>query len=184
MIFMPDNSLYEIEMKSILSKEKYEQLAKELPSKMKVINEEKIHTTKYTPGDIRLRYSDKMFEIVCKEGDATKVCRKEIRLPLHTKEQLDKFGEMLTLMNFKPDPSWTKNKIEFEYFLNGFPYVICLQNIENFQYILEVEHMSEKDDSEIHKPNLVKIIKELGCEPIEPKEFSKRIAKYIQENKF
>jgi uncharacterized protein YjbK len=59
MIMEQPDSFYEIELKSLLTKEQYEQLSKILPEKMKKINEETIHTTRYRPGDIRLRHSDK-----------------------------------------------------------------------------------------------------------------------------
>jgi predicted DNA-binding protein (UPF0278 family) len=49
--------------------------------------------------------------------------------------------------------------------------------------LLEVEYLSKDDDSHIHEPNLRKIAKELGCEPIEPKEFNLKIDEYIKKNR-
>ncbi len=177
------SSFYEIELKSLLSKEQYDRLHAELPKKMKMINEETIHTTRYRPGDTRLRHSDKTTEIVCKEGDPTKICRKEVKIPLVSKEKLDYFAQVFDLLNMKFDPPWIKDKREFEYSVNGFNYIICLQHIHNFAYILEVEFLSDTDTSQIHEPNLRKIMAELGCEPIEPKDFSERIKQYIETNR-
>jgi len=176
-------SFYEIELKSLLSKEQYEKLFEELPQKMKLINEETIHTTRYRPGDLRLRHSDKTCEIVCKEGDVTKISRREVKIPLVSKEKINYFSQIFKLLDFRPDPSWTKHKKEFEYHFNGFSYIICLQHIEKFAYVLEVEFLSDEDNSHIHEPNLRAIFKELGCDPINPEDFLNKIQEYIKENR-
>jgi len=174
---------YEIELKSLLSREIFDNLYKILPQKMKLINEDTIHTTRYRPGDIRLRYSNKIIELIEKEGDVTIICRKETRMPLESMDILNQHHERLRNSNFKADPPWIKHKREFEYKYKGFTYVVCVQDIKDFAYIIEVEHLSDTDDSAIHEPNLKAIIKELGCEPIEPKDFLNRIKRYIEENK-
>lgn len=173
---------FEIEMKSLLTKEQYDRLFIELPKKMKLINEETIHSTRYKPGDVRLRNSDKTIEIVCKEGDPTKVCRKEVVIPIDSKENLDSFKDVFELLGLTNDPPWTKYKLEFEVEFNGYTYIVCLQDIKNFAYILEVEFIDKVDSSDIHVPNLKQIILDLGCEPIEPKDFSFRIKEYITSN--
>ena len=180
---MQSSSFYEIELKAFLSRKQYDRLCLELPQTMKAINEETIHTTRYRPGDVRLRYSDRTIEIVCKEGDPTKICRKEVVIPLSSRDELDYFAQVFGLLNMQPDPSWIKHKREFEYPMNGFTYVVCLQNIENFAFILEIEFINETDTSQIHEPNLRSIMSELGCEPIEPIDFSNKITQYIKENR-
>jgi len=175
-------SFFEIELKALLSEEKYKKLTDELPKKMKKINEEIIFTTRYRPGDIRLRHSDKTIEIVCKEGDPTKISRKEIVLPLPTKEYLEHFAQALEMLDFTFDPPWEKHKQEFMHKHKGYEYVVCVQHIKNFAYILEVEFLSENDDAHIHEPNLREIIESLGCEPINPEDFSKKIKAYIKKN--
>ena len=175
-------AFYEIELKSLLTKEQYNRLYDELPRNMKVINRETIHTTRYRPGDVRLRHSDKTIELVGKQGDATQICRKEIKIPLASKEKMDHLAQVFALLNLQPDPPWTKHKIELEHKYNGFTYIVCLQHIENFAYVLEVEFLSPTDDSHTHEPNLRAIVKTLGCEPIEPKDFLNKISEYIKQN--
>ena len=177
-------SFYEIELKALLSKEKHDRLYNRLPKKMKLINEETIHTTRYRPGDIRLRHSIKTTEIVCKEGDPTKISRKEVKIPLVSKDRLNYFAQIFELLNLQPDPPWTKHKREFEYKFNGHTYIVCIQNIENFAYILEVEHISKTNDVKTHEPNIRAILKQLGCKPIEPKDFLGRIQSYIKANRY
>lgn len=177
-------SFYEIELKSLLSQNQYEELFVSLPNKFKQINEDTIHTTRYRPGDIRLRHSDKIFEIISKSGDPTKIARKETKISLGSIKQVNFFSKLFRLINLQKDPPWIKHKKEFELQYNGHTYVICLQNIKDFAYILEVEHISKKNDAYLHENNLKTIIKKLGCETINPENFTKRIEEYVGANKF
>lgn len=176
-------SFYEIELKALLTQEQYDRLLKELPARFQKINEDTIHTTRFRPGDIRLRHSPKILELVCKHGDVTRLSRREVVLPLPSRGHLNHFSDILEMLKFTPDPPWIKHKQEYLCHRDGFDYVICLQHIEKFAYILEVEFLSERDDSDVHGPNLRAIIEELGCEPINPESFSERIKKYIADNK-
>lgn len=184
---MKPEKFYEIELKALLTKTQHDELKNLLPKIMNQINEEKITTTRYRrnggPEDVRLRHSDKTIEIVSKVGDVTHLARKEIKIPLPSKDFLDYFAELLNNAGFQNDPPWIKNKTEYETTIEGIVYNVCLQHIENFAYILEVEHISESDDSEIHEPNIKKIIKNLGCEPIDAAAFSERVNEYIRNKK-
>jgi hypothetical protein len=142
-----------------------------------------IYTTRYRPGDVRLRHSAKTLEIVSKEGDPTVISRREIVIPVESKGHLDHFSQVLESVGCASDPPWTKHKQEFTILHKGFEYVVCLQDIKNFAYIIEVEHLSETDDRDVHEPNIREIFAILGVEPIDPKNFTERINKYIKENK-
>jgi hypothetical protein len=60
---------------------------------------------------------------------------------------------------------------------------VCLQHIENFAYILEVEFIADVNNFFTHEPNIREIIKELGCEPINPIDFLKRVDEYREQYK-
>ena len=173
---------YEIEIKALLSKEKYESLLEELPKRMRKINEENVQVKKYAP-NMFLRHSKKKVEFVYKQGDATDISRKEIIIPLKSKKNLDDLEEILKCLGFTSDPPWETQKDEFSYILDGFEYTLSLQYTPNFAYILEAEFLSATDDKDIHEEKLKQIIRSLGAEPINPAEFSERIKKYIQEKK-
>ena len=175
--------VYEIELKALLTKEQYHGLLDRLTNEFKLINEDTIHTTRYRPGDIRFRYSPKICEIVQKEGDPTMICRKETREDVNDRDELRRREEALKAQDYKPDPPWIKHKKEFLYPYNGFDYVVCLQDIENFAYILEVEFMSNTPDLKTHEPNIRAVTKELSLEPIEPVEFLRMIQEYIETNR-
>lgn len=170
----------EIEIKALLTKEKYEELGKVLPQKFKKINEDVITTVRFKPKDVRVRYSDKIKELVFKDADPTAFSRKELTINLKNREDCHNMVALLKELGFKDDPSWVKKKEEFLCNLNGFDYTLSLQFIENFAYLLEAEIMS--DDDKTHVPNLKQIISSLGCQPIEPIEFNAKIEEYIRKN--
>jgi adenylate cyclase class IV len=179
-------SIYEIELKSLLSKEQYENLISELPKKMKLLSEERIHTRKFNSSlkdDIRLRCSEKRFELVHKNGHVADITRKENTIKLSSKKEIDNFASLLTTLNFIEDPSWVTYRTDFEYSFSDNIYSISLQYIENFAYILEVEAgITDENKINYYEEKIKEIILELGCEPINSEDFSERIKKYIKEN--
>ncbi|MBI2632433.1 hypothetical protein HYW75_05495 [Candidatus Pacearchaeota archaeon] len=181
---MQQSCFYEIEMKALISEEVYNHLRSELPRNHELLTEETTITTRYRPHDVRLRSSSTgKYEIIIKEGDPTSLCRQETIAYLKSEEDLEKLKASFPLIGFKPDPPWTKDKLEVRYNLNGYFYVVCVQHIKNFAYLLEVEHISKKDDSEIHRPNLERIIRDLGCVPLDPKELNAKISEFIASNR-
>lgn len=180
---MRKNVFYEIEMKALISEDIYHRLRRELPLKYPKLTEETTQTLRFRPHDIRLRSSNtEKYEFIYKEGDPTTLSRREIIVPLPSQTALENMKIILSSLGFKPDPPWTKHNLKILQGLNGFNYIICVRHIENFAYLLEAEHISSKDDSQIHRPNLVKIIEDLGCTPIDPKDFSAKIREYIANN--
>jgi len=177
---------YEIELKSVFNKAKYDELDKLLNSdpKFKLINKESITTNFYKDqekkDDVRLRLSDKTIEFVYKKGCVTKICRKEVKIPLGTKEQLEHFIHVFDHLPIPKERGTLKHKQEFLYRFNDYDYIICLQYIENFAYILEIEYLGESEaESEIHEPNLRAILQELNLKPIDDEKFLKRLKAYI-----
>lgn len=184
---MQSDSLYEIELKSLLSQEKYESLRIILPKRMKLLNCETLRTRKFKSqrgDDVRLRHSENRCELVYKKGQATDIVREEITLNLGSKEDIDSLGIILDVLNFVEDPPWTTQRMDFEHFFEGYVYSVSLQDTENFAQILEVEFVSNNEsERNIHEAKIKQIMSELGCEPIDLKEFSNKIEKYVEENK-
>ncbi|MBW2996589.1 hypothetical protein KY332_04800 [Candidatus Woesearchaeota archaeon] len=174
---------HEIELKALLTPEQHKELIEKLSSEFKLINEESVHTTRYKPGDIRLRFSHNMFEMVEKQGDVSQGSRKEKVTKLNNKEELELKRKELEEKGYEAYPSWITHKKEFMYPYNGFDYTLCFQHTENFAHILEVEFMTEEDDSAIHEPNIRAIMMKLGVKPINPEEFKEMIKDYIDKNK-
>jgi len=178
--------VYEIELRALLSKARYDEFSASLPRMMKLVNVESMNTSKFqsTEMDIRLRWSDKTFELVAKDGKATDVSRKEITIPLGSKNDVENLIRIFQSLGVREDHPWITHKKEYEYEYNGFTYKASLQHIENFAYILEIEYTSKDgDDGKIHNKNIRKIFSELGLKAVDNKQFSEMIKEYIKNNK-
>ena len=171
----------EVEIKALLTEKQYNDLRDSLPKTCKTINQDEITTFRFRPKDIRVRWSNKIQELVYKDGDPTSFSRKEITVNLAQKQDCESMLALLRELGFKDDPSWLKRKDEFVVHYKGHEYTLSLQFIQNFAYILEAEIMTDHCIDE-HTQNLKEILKNLGCQLIEPEEFTAKIQEYIKKN--
>lgn len=167
----------EVELKAILTKDKYRYLKTLLPHRFKQVNQDKITTVKFRPHDVRVRYSDKLREVVLKDADPTKVTRKEITIPLATMDDCHNMIALLDSLGLQQHPSWTTERADYTHEMGGHTYTLSLQDIPNFAYILEAEIITDEPDK--HIPNLKKILTNLGCEPLDADEFKTKIKEYV-----
>jgi adenylate cyclase class IV len=177
--------VHEIEIKCLLTPEEYRCLDRELNEGYQPLCKETVETLKFTPGDHRVRIrkgETTKYEVVIKEGDVVDYVRSEYSIPLEDEIMAEQVKDGFASEGMGADPKWVKHKQEFATQVGGQDYVVCLQEIENFGYLLEVERMSEVDDSQIHVPNLRKIITDLNLEPISPQAFQARVRDYISDN--
>jgi hypothetical protein len=176
-------SFYEIELKALLSKDQYESLSELLNKYYVKINDDVIHTTRYRPGDVRLEYSNRIFELICRDVDVSKICRKELKLSFDTKEEFDNMVDIFKELKLQTDSAMETHKQDFEYILDDIKYIICLQDIKNFAYVLEVEVLTDEPNTPLHEKNIRTIFANLKVQAIDPKEFNDKITRYIWQNK-
>ena len=176
---------YEIELKGVLDKDLYDKLDKkfEQEDSYKLINQESIKTKFFKDdnlNDVRLRLSDKTCELVYKKGLVKECCRKEIKIPLANQDKHDYLIEIMRNLNVRPERGTMKHKKEYIYNYKGYDYIVCLQYLENFAYILEIEYLAENvEEADIHVPNIKEIFKELGLKTIDGEKFMKRVYDYV-----
>ena len=169
----------EIEIKALLTKDKYNYLRTLLPHRYTKINEDNVTTVKFRPKDVRVRFSDKINEVVFKDTDPTKFSRKEISIGLKGIDECNAMIELLKAVGLEEHPRWTTQRADFICEHEGHEYTLSLQHIPNFAYILEAEALCDSDDPEKHIPNLKRMLSSLGCEPLDPDEFRQKIQEYI-----
>jgi adenylate cyclase class IV len=169
----------EVEIKALLNEDKYRYLKGLLPARFRKINEDNVTTVKFRPTDVRVRYSDKVKEVVWKDTDPTELSRKEVSINLNSVEDCHKMIALLDAAGLQQHPSWTTERADFVCEMGDHEYILSLQHIPNFAYILEAEIMTEEPDK--HIPNLKKILTTLGCEPLDADEFKAKIKDYIEK---
>jgi adenylate cyclase class IV len=176
---------YEIELKALLDEAEHKRLAKVLEedARFKLFNTETIKTSFFKDrekNDVRLRISDKTCEFVYKKGLVKEYCRLEIKIPLQDKETLEHFIKVMRLLPLHAERGTLKHKKEYSYNYKGFDYIVCLQHLENFAYILEVEFLAETQDvSELHIKNIQEIFDDLGVKLIDGEKFMDRVYQYV-----
>jgi CYTH domain-containing protein len=169
--------LKEVEIKALLTEERYRYLKTLLPHKFTKINEDTVTTVKFKPTDVRVRYSDKMREVVFKGKDnPSAIERNEFSISLKDMDDCNKMIALLEGIGLSQHPQWTTHKEEFILTLDDHDYTLSLQDIPNFAYILEAEIIT--DEPEKHLPKLKKILSGLGCEPIDPQDFNRKVEEY------
>jgi len=182
--FIPE-SFYEIELKSLLDKEIYKFIKEKFAAdqKFKHHNTERIETSFFKDdlkNDIRLRISDKTCELVYKKGLVNEFVRKEIKIPLAHSQKLEYLDEIFHNLEVRPERGTIKHKFEYLYNYNGYDYVVCLQYLEDFAYILEIEYLAKNEtEAELHVPNIKNIFQELNLQIINGEKFMERVYRYI-----
>jgi len=178
-------SFYEIELKALLDKQMHQELDALLANdeKFKHFNTETIQTKffkDHDKNDVRLRISDKTIELVYKKGLVKEYCRKEIKIPLANKEKYDYFLEIFRALPMRPERGTIKHKKEYIYNYKGHDYIVCLQHLEDFAYILEVEYLAQDPkEADLHVPNIREILTELDLDVIDGEKFMKQVSDYI-----
>lgn len=173
---------HEIEIRAVLTEQKYEELKKLLPQKFKQVNNDTITTVRFRPKDVRVKYSNKGCEFVCKDEDVMKFSRNELTVKLSSEKDGKAMEEALKRLGFNHDPPWIKEEHDFVCEFEGNKYSLCLQHIRNFAYVLEAEIVCEDNEEEKHVPVLKKLLSSLGCEPIGIQEYRAMINDYIKKN--
>ncbi len=174
--------VHEIEVRAVLTEQRYNELKKELPQKFKQVDKDTITTVRFRPRDVRVKYSNQGCDFVYKDEDVMKFSRNEITVKLASDKDGKAMEEALKKLGFKHDPPWIKEEQDFVCELDGHTYSLCLQHIVNFAYVLEAEIVCEKNEEEKHVPNLKALLASLGCEPIGVQEYRSMINEYIKKN--
>jgi adenylate cyclase class IV len=176
------DSFYELELKALLTEEKYNSLLELLSKNYTKVNDDIIYNKRYRPGDIRLRYSNRVYELVKKEL-LTDIASKKIVFKFEDKEEFEAMQDVFDSLQLQSDPISLKHNQEFHFPIEQYAYTICLQDIKNFTYFIEIKIQVDDENFLVHELNIKSIFKKLNLEPTSPKELSNEITKYILKNK-
>ena len=176
------DEFYDIEIKCLITEEKYNQLVEYLNKNFRLEKEYTTYSTKFVPGDVRLYKTGDEMHVVCKEQDLSKVGRKEIKIPVANEEDFNAMHDLFIMLGLKQAPSWIKHKKEFIFPYKGYNYTVCLEHIEGFGHILKVVILSDTNNFYAHEPNIKDIIKELGCEPVNPVQLLQKVKEFEESH--
>lgn len=164
----------EVEIRSFISKEKYEELLEFFKKEGEFLNED-VQETHYfdCEEDLRIQKNNFFSKIWMKKGKMHDERREELEIKFG-KDNFDKLKEIFTSLGYKTTVKWFRNRHEFKW--QGIS--VMLDYNKGYGHILELEKMSDEGDKDMNLEILKQKLKALGV-PLTPREeFDKKLDHY------
>lgn len=164
----------EVEIRSFISQEKYEELLNFFRGNAKFVKED-YQETHYLDSeqDVRIQKNDFFSKIVMKKGRVHDDAREETEIKFD-KEDFEKMQKVFETLGFWTKIKWLRKRTEFEW---G-NITVCLDHTRGYGYILELEIMSSETEKDLAYSELKNRIASLGIDVTSRAEFEKRLKEY------
>jgi predicted adenylyl cyclase CyaB len=167
----------EVEIRSFISKEKYEELLEFFKQNSKFVKEDFQETHYFDcEQDLRIQKNNKGSKIWLKKGKIHDDAREEIEIFTEG----DKFEDLEKLFNalgYNIQIKWLRKRFQFDW--NGIK--VCLDYTKGYGYIIELEKLSDEDNKDIILNELKEKLNELKILLTPKDEFDERY-NYYKEN--
>jgi predicted adenylyl cyclase CyaB len=164
----------EVEVRSFISKEKYQELKKFFNKKAKLL-EERSEETFYLDckQDLRIQKTSDKAKVWLKKGKIHDNSREELEI-LFNRKDFKKMKEMFKEIGFSPEIEWKRNRLVYKW-----DDVTCmLDHTENYGYIIELEKIVDKKETKEVYDRLKEKLQSLGVSITPKEEFNKRYKEY------
>lgn len=171
-----DKKNIEIEIRSFISKEKYEELLTFFKQNAKFIKEDFQETHYFDcEQDLRIQKNNKGSKVWLKKGKIHDDAREEIEI-FTQNENFENLGKLFNALGHKVEIKWLRKRKEFEW--GGIK--VCLDYTRGYGYIIELEKLGTEETKEKILNELKGKLKELDI-PLTPKEqFDEKYNNYKQ----
>ena len=167
----------EVEIKTFISKEKYEELLEFFRKNGKLIKEEHQETHYMnTQKDLRLQKSNSSAKIWLKSGKIHDEMREEIEV-FFDKKDFPKMQHIFHNINIHPEIKWFRDRKQFDWE----NIIVSLDYTKGYGYILELEKMCSEEEKLKALEELKEKIKQFNL-PITPIERFNERFEYYKEN--
>ncbi|MFC1656924.1 CYTH domain-containing protein [Patescibacteria group bacterium] len=167
----------EVEVRTFISKEKYQELKEFFNKNAKFIKHDNQETHYFDLGeDIRIQKNNYFAKIWFKKGKIHDDSRKELEVKFD-KEDFNKIAEIFKSINLKTSIKWFRERYEYKWQ----DITVDLDYTRGYGYILELEKLTQESESKKTHKELTEKLKELGLEITPKKEFNKQF-KYYENN--
>jgi 8-oxo-dGTP diphosphatase len=176
--YMPEKPKnIEVEIRSFISKEKYEELLDFFSKNSKFIKEDFQETHYFNcEQDLRIQKNNKGSKIWLKKGKIHDDAREEIEI--FTKdESFEDLGKLFNALGHDVEIKWLRKRNQFDW--NGIK--VCIDYTKGYGYIIELEKMSDEENKEDALNELKQKLNELNI-PLTPKEEFDKKYNYYKEN--
>ena len=180
-------NFYEIELKSVLSEDKYSQLMRDAPGKMKLVQKVLVHNMLFGPGHHALKMNG--------ADDLEYVVKKSCGLMCNDvyREKITQAGytELVQQLNREKIKvrEWGAGKFIFEHPLDDHVYKVYIEAIlvpgiyVPAAYVLKARHESGSMGIDEHVLKLRRIMVSLGVTPVPARQFDEKLKSSIINRK-
>jgi len=167
----------EVEIRSFISKERYEQLLEFFRQNAQLNNEDYQETFYFDcEEDLRIQRNNSYSKIWMKKGEIHDDHREEIEIRFD-KSEFENLENLFLSLGYNIEIKWFRNR--FEYKWNDI--TVCLDFTKGYGYIIEFEKMCSEDMKEKEFELLKQKFKSLNIEITPKEEFNKKF-QYYKEN--
>ncbi len=164
----------EVEVRSFISKEKYEELLNFFKRKAKFLKED-YQITYYFSGnnDLRIQKNNFFSKIWLKKGKIHDKYREEIEI-ICKREDFEKLYELFLALGYEVEIKWFRKRHAFEW--NGIN--VMVDYTKGYGYIIELEKMCSDEEKESVYEELKQKLIQLGVKLTPKEEFEKKFEYY------
>jgi predicted adenylyl cyclase CyaB len=167
----------EVEIRSFISKEKYEKLLEFFKQNAELIKEDFQETHYFDcEEDLRIQKNNFGSKIWMKKGQIHDDAREEIEIKTQN-EDFENLQKLFKTLNYNTEIIWLRTRHEF----NWNNITVCIDYTKGYGYIIELEKMSEENEKEKTLEELKQKLNELNI-PLTPKEEFKNKYEHYKEN--
>lgn len=166
--------MIEVEIRSLISREKYEELIAFFKKNSKYLNEDYQETYYFdSPQDLRIQKNNFYSKVWLKKGSMHDSCREEVEIRLEKKD-FDSLNELFLSLGFNVSIKWFRTRHSFLWDnLN-----VTVDYTKGYGYIVELEKMTLDDDKESALRLLNERMKLLNIAVTPKEEFDKKFKDY------
>lgn len=167
----------EVEVRSFISKEKYESLLEFFKQHDQFVKEDYQENYYFdSEADLRTQKNSQDSKIFLKEGKIHDDFREEIEVKFD-RDSFDKVNKIFESLGYNVEIKWFRKRFQF----NWQEIKVCLDYTKGYGYIVELEKMSDDENKEEILSLLKDRLRELGVEETSKEEFNRKFA-YYKEN--
>ena len=167
----------EVEVRSFISKEKFDELLEFFKINSDFIKEDSQETYYFdSKEDLRIQRNNSFSKIWFKKGKLHDDSREETEIKFD-REDFEKLEKLFLSSGFNIQVKWFRKRNEFNW--DGIK--VCLDYTKGYGYIIELEKLSSEENKDEHLELLKKKLKELNIEITPKEEFDKKF-EYYREN--
>ncbi len=164
----------EVEIRSFISKEKYEELIKFFDKNAEKLSDDYQETYYFdTPQDLRIQKNKYFSKVWLKKGKIHDESREEIEIKSKV-EDFENLEKLFLALDYKVKIKWFRNRTEYRWQEMN----VCIDYSKGYGYIVELEKMSSEKEKENSLEYLKNKLKELEIPLTSREEFERKFKDY------